>query len=146
MGPDLLAQWRANNPGQPDPVVNDTPGRSGNPGAAVGHQDVFTAPGASRPAQVYPAAPTRPTTGGGYPVPSLAGLSNQASGGQSMQTMAMAPQSLPSAPGMSMAQPTQMPSMVANPNMKRKAKGGLGALANQASGMGMMQKPNLTYG
>ena len=63
-----------------------------------------------------------------------------------MQTMAMAPQSLPSAPGMSMAQPTQMPSMVANPNMKRKAKGGLGALANQASGMGMMQKPNLTYG
>ena len=31
MGGDLLAQWRAKNPGQADPVVNDTPGRSGNP-------------------------------------------------------------------------------------------------------------------
>ena len=72
------------------------------------------------------------------PPTSLAGLSNQASGGQGMQSMSMAPQSLPSAPGMS--------SMMAKPNMKRKAKGGLGALANQASGMGMMQKPNLTYG
>jgi hypothetical protein len=101
--------------------------------------------------------PTRPTTGGGYPVPSLAGLSSQASGGQGMprsaqvypqgpstgmpmgqnQSMAQAPQSLPSAPGMSM--PQGLP-------IKRKAKGGLGALANQASGMGMMKKPNLTYG
>jgi hypothetical protein len=60
--------------------------------------------------------------------------------------MAQAPQSMPMAPGMSMTQPTQMSSMMAKPNMKRKAKGGLGALANQASGMGMMQKPNLTYG
>jgi hypothetical protein len=71
----------------------------------------------------------------------LSALSNQAAGRQSM---AMAPETLPMSPNMAM--PTQMPSMVANPNMKRKAKGGLGALANQASGMGMMKKPNLTYG
>jgi hypothetical protein len=78
----------------------------------------------------------RPPTGN--PGGGLSGLSSQASGGGGMQSMSMAPQSMPSAPGMS--------SMMAKPNMKRKAKGGLGALANQASGMGMMQKPNLTYG
>ena len=35
----------------------------------------------------------------------------------------------------------------AGPKMNgMKRKGGLGALANQASGMGMMKKPKLTYG
>jgi hypothetical protein len=119
-------------------------GGSTTPNTGAGNQwdrwDFAKQGGGSSPALnqsvVSQAAPSL-QTGGGFQAPAgLAGLSNQASGGQGMQSMSMAPQGLPAAPGMSMAKP----------NMKRKAKGGLGALANQASGMGMMQKPNLTYG
>ena len=141
MSPELEAQWRANNPGQALPdQSNDTPGPANfpsrqTPNKRVGDPSNFGPWNQSGEPQILSG---RAGGGGG-----LSALSNQAAGRQSM---AMAPESLPSAQGMSMAQPTRMPSMVANPNIKRKAKGGLGALANQASGMGMMKKPNLTYG
>jgi hypothetical protein len=47
----------------------------------------------------------------------------------------------------SKAGPNQSVVSKAGPKMNgMKRKGGLGALANQASGMGMMNKPKLTYG
>ncbi len=81
-------------------------------------------------------------TGRGGQGGGLASLSNQAGGFQMPQSMGggMPMQVMPMAPNQSVVSK-------AGPKMNgMKRKGGLGALANQASGMGMMKKPKLTYG